>query len=316
MTHKIATVDPKSATNESMLRLKPQPLPSIHPVAELKATGALKLAYEETKQVLNVPWMGVVAMAFAHYPNFYATLWRGVGPICASQQFEDACQALRSHAEQAVSPLSAAALEPELTRAGYAAEEIEQIRNLIEVFSSGNMPYLLLATLARLLLEGYPLSTRRLVDPKPTSIAPPPKEPLILIEPHHADQALVQLYADIKATLGLSFVNTDYRALARWPSYFIQAWTGLKGQVHTTLYEVIVEGIHAKAIELALALPNPALLDSEQLKAAAIQDASFAEVRDVVRLFQYLLPGLVANIAFFRQQLLPKEHFSAKYSED
>ena len=36
------------------------------------------------------------------------------------------------------------------------------------------------------------------------------------------------VYDDIMATLGLPFVNTDYRALARWPSYFALAWSDLK----------------------------------------------------------------------------------------
>ena len=49
-----------------------------------------------------------------------------------------------------------------------------------------------------------------------------------LIELHHADPTTAALYSDVRQTLGLPFVNTDYRAFARWPSYFDPAWTDLR----------------------------------------------------------------------------------------
>jgi hypothetical protein len=44
-------------------------------------------------------------------------------------------------------------------------------------------------------------------------------------------------------------------------------------------------------------------LRGETLRAAARSSASEGEVLSVVRLFQWLLPGLAANVAFFRAQL-------------
>jgi len=50
-------------------------------------------------------------------------------------------------------------------------------------------------------------------------------------------------------------------------------------------------------------LPNPNPLDAASLRAAAETDAPLDEIRDVCRLFQYLLPGLTVNVAHFRRQL-------------
>ena len=61
---------------------------------EYLASGQCAAWYEDTKQVLQVPWMGVVIMAYAHYPNFYGELWRGLKPLCASRPFVAAFQAL------------------------------------------------------------------------------------------------------------------------------------------------------------------------------------------------------------------------------
>lgn len=295
-----------TATSSARLeRFKPSPIPAIHPVPEFKAEGDLLRNYRETKQVFRVPWMGVVAMAFAHYPRFYATLWQQLQPVWSSQQFADACQALRSKVENGVEQLPVSSLEPALISAGYATQELDQIRGLIEVFSRGNMPYLLMATLARLLLEGKGLSEQRHVSPLADNGVIEEVPALVLIEPHHANAPLQEQFDQIKATLGLPFINTDYRALARWPSYFSQAWHGLDQQIRSPLYQRLVEEVHDTGVKLALNLPNPNLLDSDQLQSAAQQDAGLDEVRDVVCLFQYLLPGLVTNIAYFRAQLLP-----------
>ena len=43
-------------------RLKPDPIPPLHPVPEFLAEGELKARYEDMKAVLRLPWMGVVMM--------------------------------------------------------------------------------------------------------------------------------------------------------------------------------------------------------------------------------------------------------------
>ena len=68
-------------------RLKPSPIPPIHPVPEYLADEALAAVYADTKTVLQVPWMGVVTMAFAHYRNFYQTLWTGLRELAVSAEF-------------------------------------------------------------------------------------------------------------------------------------------------------------------------------------------------------------------------------------
>ena len=41
-------------------RLKPDPIPVIHPVPEHAAMGALAAVYDRTKAGLGMPWMGVL----------------------------------------------------------------------------------------------------------------------------------------------------------------------------------------------------------------------------------------------------------------
>lgn len=283
-------------------RLKPAPVPHVHPVPEYKADARLSAVYYDTKSVLQVPWMGVVTMAFAHYPAFYEALWGGMRELAGSREFVTACRDLRSFAETQAATLGPAPIRDTLSRLGYAEREAGDILGMIEIFSHGNMPYLMIATAARLLLEGHTLSADGAVTPETERHGPSEEMFLTLIEPHHADPPTVAVYDDIKARLGLPFVNTDYRALARWPSYFGPAWGDLADKVQTDDYEAVVASVHDFAVERMQKLPNPGGLSPEALTGAAGKDATPVEVLDVVRLFQWLLPGLIVNVAYFRAQ--------------
>lgn len=284
-------------------RLFPATSPPIHPVPEYAVTGERAARYADMKQVLQVPWMGVVTMAYAHYPTFFGELWRGLKPLCASVAFVQATQTLRALAESGVPTLAPYSIVPQLRTAGYGEREIADIRAMIEIFSHGNPLYLLIATVVRLILEDGELSAQSEAPPFDGRHAPSVQVPFVLMEAHHANGPTRALYEDVKATLNLPFVNTDYRALARWPSYFVMAWAELKEIVGMPVYETQCEAVHTRAVTIAQELPNPGALSGATLKEAAATDAPLAEVLEVSRLFQYLLPGLMVNVAVFRQQL-------------
>ena len=68
-------------------RLCSEPLPAIRPVKEVRAEGQPVGWYAEVKAALEVPWMGVMTMAYAHHPAVFGELWRGFGPLIASTPF-------------------------------------------------------------------------------------------------------------------------------------------------------------------------------------------------------------------------------------
>ena len=288
-----------------LARLKPNPIPAIHPLPEYLAQGQRLDWYQDMKQVFQVPWMGVVTMAFSHYPHFFKTLWDGTRGLCASQPYVVACMENRAFAEAEVKGLNPTPLKPKLTDLGYAPRETDDIRQMIEIFSHGNQPYLIMATLARYLLEGGEMSG---VDDAPAfkgQHAPTFKVPFVLMEAHHADADTCAVYEDIKTVLGLPFVNTDYRALARWPSYWRAAWADMRPILVASDTDRICEDLHQRCIGLVRnSLPNPTGLTSDALIKAAKQDAPLDEIIAMCRLFQWLLPGLVTNVAYLRAQLL------------
>ena len=285
-------------------RLRPDPMPAIHPLPEYLASGQRAAWYEDTKQVLQVPWMGVVTMAYTHYPNFFGELWRGLRPLCQSRPFVAAFMDLRDTVESRIAELNPTSVIEPLAAMGYAPQEIDAIRQMNTVFSHGNQLYVLIASIARHLLEIGDMAGSEDAEPFEGTHAPDTMAPFMLMEYHHADEPTRVVYEDIKATLKLPFVNTDYRAFARWPSYFALAWNGLRDKVGTSRHEEITRACHDRAAKSAAEeLPNPGGLSSKALRQAAEADASLDEVIQVCRLFQWLIPGLITNVAYFRHQL-------------
>ena len=80
--------------NYSFPRKKPSPVPKIIVTPEYLAKGSLKKSYINTRLAFNVPWMGVVAMAFAKYPFFYNSLWQYMHPLTKSIEFDELCKKL------------------------------------------------------------------------------------------------------------------------------------------------------------------------------------------------------------------------------
>ncbi len=285
-------------------RLRPDPIPAIHPLPEYLASGQRAEWYDDTKRVLQVPWMGVVTMAYSHYPTFFGELWRGLKPLCESRAFVEAFEDLRRFVEAQTAELGPESLVGRLTEKGYAPREIDAIRQVNTVFSHGNQPYVIIAAITRHLLEAGDMAGGVEAQPFEGRHAPEIQVPFLLMEPHHVDDATGAVYEDIKAVLKLPFVNTDYRAFARWPSYFALAWAGLRQVAGTPAHEAICQSCHDRVAELAAeVLPNPGGLSSDALRRAAEADASLEEVTRMCRLFQWLLPGLITNVAYFRHQL-------------
>ena len=75
----------------------------------------------------------------------------------------------------------------------------------------------------RLLLEGHTTRDGGSATPFEGWHRPLTVNQLSLMEALHVDAPTAAVYDNIKATLGLLFVNSDCRAFARWPSYFALA---------------------------------------------------------------------------------------------
>lgn len=122
----------------------------------------------------------------------------------------------------------------------------------------------------------------------------------VMVEEHHALGGLKTVYEDIKATLGLPFVNSDYKAMGRWPSYLALAWGDLKPSIDSDPYTLIRQAIHEQALAAVEGLPHAYLVDRAEAIAVGLTDEQVDELMKVIGLFQWLLSGLILNVTYFK----------------
>lgn len=279
----------------------------VRPVPEHRVDEELGRVYRDVKATLGVPWVGVITQALAYYRPFFLEAWRQFRPTARSRFFERVSDELRMLAWEGSSSFTIAPQGQRLEVLKYSASEVAQISAMLDLFDYGNQKYLILATaVAASLVEDRGLGTSPTGDPRDRLPRSPVSqiEPIpVMVEEHHAFGDLRALYQDIKVTLDLPFVNSDYKAMARWPSYLRLAWDDLKPQLGEPAYASLRQSVHRLALDAVEALPYPYRLDRAAAMTLGMNGAEIDELCRTISLFQWLLSGLILNVSCFKLAL-------------
>lgn len=288
----------------------------VRPIPEHRADEELSPVYRDVKTTLGVPWVGVIMQAVAHYRPLFMESWRQLRPSARSHFFESRCDGIRLQAwEEMANAFSIAPRSDSVRQLGYSEAELGHIRSTLDVFDYGNPKYLVLATAIQQSLchgrklGGGPASDRRDIMPR-TPLSQTDPIP-VMVEEHHALDDLDALYDDTKTTLQLPFVNSDYKAMARWPNYLALAWGDLKPHVDSEPYNRVRRTIHEQAVAIAEHLPYPYFVDQVRALAVGLTDEQVDELKRVISLFQWLLSGLIINVTYFKLAMTPNGRDSA-----
>jgi hypothetical protein len=278
---------------------------TVRPVPEHLADAALTEVYQDLKATLAVPWVGVITQAVAHYRPFFIGAWKRFQPSARTYYFERHCDAIRLRAwEEMAGAFDIRPHSQQLTALGYSDRELAEIRATLDIFDYGNPKYLVLATaIKESLCKGRRLGGGEGCNGQDKM----PRSPIcqtgpipVMVEEHHALSGLKAVYEDIKATLELPFVNSDYKALARWPSYLELAWGELKPCINTAEYQRVRQHIHEQALSTVESLPHEYFMDQSAALEAALSQDQVSELVNVISLFQWLLSGLIINVTHFK----------------
>jgi hypothetical protein len=158
-----------------------------------------------------------------------------------------------------------------------------------------NPKLLVLTSAVRLALDGESLGKPGSTEPELIERgAPAAMYPMEVVDEDPESEQLETVFRDIKKTLKLSQVNSDYRTLALWPDYLEAAWEGLKPITRRDEHREAADALRERSRTLARRLPHPISLSREQVEALG-EDAD--KVMQTTERFEQLLPSLILNIA-------------------
>jgi hypothetical protein len=265
-------------------------------VPEAEASGRTLEIFQEIKQSLGVPHVNLIFQAYAPYPRFLDLMWRSLHPAIETREFFRASERLGAEAyTRAHNYFVVPDMCDPIRAINFSSGAQHELTDTVELFHYNNPPLLLIAAVLMQGFEDGP-ANRRTVESgadhpvfarKPTTItdgaAPAP---------------IRKVYDDIKRTLGVSFVNTDYQAFARWPDFLNLYWSALKPVVSSPLYGENKHGVRESALAHAADLPNAPQLSVELMQESGLNDEEISAAINITEDFLDTLSGLLLNIAF------------------
>src|SRR5947209_13916302 len=179
---------------------------------EDEAEGVTKSIYEDIKSTLRVPMVNLVFRTLAaQHPDYLQVAWRALKPNAQTVLFESRADEVRRRAVEGVRALNIA-----------APTAPPEAASVLNVFHYVNPKLFLAVEALRAATNGQEPRLQEVSREDKRQIRPgvPANVATIDMVPvDGGDPAVAAIFDDIKATLGLSVVNSDYRALARWPEY-------------------------------------------------------------------------------------------------
>ncbi len=266
----------------------------IRPVKKEQALPETRALLEDVQDTMGIPWPPASWRVYARYPRAMQLFWERLKPAVAAENFLREAIAITETAYRDASRWYLPSHLIDLAEGDRPAVQWE-----LDAFEFGN-PQLLIqqAALTRMMRgliagrEGKAESRRH-----PSSYRQPE---IRMIDEQEASGPIQELYEDIRHTLGLPFVNSDYQALAKWPAFLLPAWDDVKRWHQRQEYRRLEYQLAEKA-EMAATRLHPAVgADPAELQSTLGSAEERETLHHLVQLFTQLLPGLIVNDALFR----------------
>lgn len=270
-------------------------LNSKQPVAEYEARGEIERVYHEIKQILRVTGVNLNFRKWAAHGDFLPLVWDTMRPNVETVAFESAADRVRVGAVQAAAEIGRPG-----TQTGVSLGESQrfQIGAALDLYHYVNPKLLVFTSAVSLLLKGEEVGCVGTTESERLARGAPATMAAMEMESDAPDSRdLQELYNDIKETLSLQSINSDYRTLALWPDYFSSAWQRLKPIVQTREHRSAAERLRDTSRTLARGLPHPVSLDRQSVEDAGVD---IAEVVDVTESFEEILPALILNVSLLQ----------------
>jgi Halocarboxylic acid dehydrogenase DehI. len=220
-------------------------------------------------------------------------MWDAMRPLVETAEFERAADELRAAAVNAASKLPR--LEAK-RRSNPGPSQAYQIRAALDLYHYVNPKLLIFTVVVRFALEdepptatGYQAADSVLIERG----VPLAMYPMEMEDEEPDDKRIANVFQDIKKTLSLEAINSDYRTLALWPEYLMAAWESLKPVTKTASYKEAAKEIGDNAVKLARTLPLAAPLSRKQIEETGEDADDFLKT---TQRFEGVLSPLILNI--------------------
>lgn len=290
-------VDRELSDRESSLGSVVEDQQSAFPLIDpAQAPPDIQACFNDIQDTLGIPWIPANWRAYAMYPSVLQLFWERLKPVTQTESFlEDAI----TITEQVYRDIN------DWYQPGYQIDIDEaqrrQIQRELNAFTFGN-PQLLIQQIAlSRALAGDVVGEDGNPDRRRGPNAYRHLE-IQLMGEQSAQQLsaeMQQVYRDIKQTLGVPIVNSDYQALARWSAFFLAAWEDIKRWRDRPEYQLLRQGVMQRAEEAANRLHPVVVIGEAEVRDRLENPEDFEQIQQTVQMFKQVLPELIIQDALF-----------------
>lgn len=282
------------------------------PVKETEATGEIERVYHEIKQSMRVSGINLNFRTWAGFDKFFPAMWDAMRPLVETRAFEDAADQIRAVSVGRAESLGALNAQSQIN---LGESQQYQIKEALRLYHYINPKLLVFTSKVKQSLESESssnagdISGLELIERG----VPARMYPMEMVAEEPDDERVAAIFEDIKETLSLSSINSDYRTLALWADYLEAAWNELKPIVQTDEYKKASDNLRTATQNLASRLPAIAL-SKKQVEDLG-EDAD--EILKTTEKFERLLPSLIINISLLSLEWKPAEElFESPFSAE
>jgi len=265
-------------------------------VREAEASGRTLEIYQDIKLSLGIPQVNVIFQAYGAYPAFLDLMWKALRPAVETSEFFQRAERLRGEAyTRTHNYFSIPDLCSSIRQVHFSPGAQHELSDVVELFHYNNS---LLLLIAAVLLQAFEDGPTQHTSAERGATHPVFSHPPIKITEESASAPIRKIYDDMKRTLGVSFINTDYQAFARFPDFLTLYWNALKSAVSSPLYGENKHALRESAMSLAGDLPNAPQLTVDYMQESRLGVEQISAAIHTTEEFLDLLSGLVLNVAF------------------
>lgn len=281
---------------------------SITLVRESEATDErAREAFRDIKNALRVPLVTLIFQAWAAQPRFLDITWRRLRPNVLTADFAASAARIEALVREGTAAWPVGDHAAQLRGRAISEAEVARMREIVDLFAQVNPKLIVLACAVDGALAGLPIGGVGTKGPHREDERERPREfrgvRFSLVEERDAPPRVRAIYEDMRATLKLPFIETEYKAMASYPDWLEVWWRDCKPRVLEPRYQVLARELGLAGVDASKSLPLGLFLSDDLLAAHEIDEAKRMELRRITATFVRLLPGLLINVEIARRGL-------------
>jgi short-subunit dehydrogenase len=265
-----------------------------------QAPPEIQVCLSEIQSTLEIPWTPANWRAYAMYPSVMQLFWQRLKPTTQTESFLENAIAITELVYRDTSDWYQPGYQIEMDEA-----QRHQIQRVLNAFTFGN-PQLLIQQIAlSRTLAGEVVGQEGNANIRRGPNAYQHSEIQLIGEQSVQEMSaqMQQAYRDIKQTLGVPIVNSDYQALARWSGFFLAAWEDIKLWRERPEYQLLKQDIVQRAQNAASRLCPAVAIGEREVRDRLDNPEDFERIQQTVQMFKDVLPELIVQDALFHMGL-------------